>query len=57
MPTTTAKFRKRTAIFKSRSDGGIYKTERHRDGSITCFCPGFVYRRTCRHVVRAKGWK
>jgi hypothetical protein len=49
---------KRTVYFKSKSDGRKkYKTERHRNGKITCFCPGNVYTGKCEHKKRAKHWK
>ena len=52
------RFIKRTIRFNSKSEPGVtYLTERHRDGNISCFCPGYVYRGTCRHVERAKNWK
>jgi hypothetical protein len=42
--------KKITVEFKSRSQPGtVYKTERHRDGRVTCFCPGFVYSGSCWH--------
>lgn len=34
-----------------------YRVERCRDGVIVCTCPGFMYRQTCKHVIRAKEWK
>lgn len=39
------KLTKLTIWFKTREEGsGIrHKTERHRDGQYTCFCPGDVY--------------
>lgn len=50
--------RKITVEFKSRSQPGVtYKTERHRDGTFTCFCPGFVYSGKCWHVNRLKQYK
>lgn len=48
---------KRTAYFKSRSTNATYKTERHRNGKVTCFCPGFVYSASCWHAKKAQGWK
>lgn len=49
-------------MFKSRSTNEWYKTERHRNGNITCFCPGFVYSKAkgegkCWHTEQAKHWK
>lgn len=50
--------KKVTVYFKSNSEKGkFYKTERHRDGKVTCFCPSFVYRGTCRHAEAAKHYK
>ena len=51
------KCKKITAHYKSRSGKEVYKTERHRDGKITCFCPGFVYSGKCWHIEQAKNWK
>jgi hypothetical protein len=50
--------KKITVMFKSRSqDGKVYKTERHRDGKVTCFCPGFVYTGKCWHAARLAAYK
>jgi len=54
--------KKVTVHFKSRSGdntlGNVtYKTERHRDGKVTCFCKGYVYTGNCWHVERAKNYK
>lgn len=50
---------KRTGYFKAYSDPRQtnYKTERARTGEVFCTCPGYLYRRTCRHSERAKTWK
>jgi hypothetical protein len=39
------KLKKLTCWFKTREEGSEvrHKTERHRDGTYTCFCPGDVY--------------
>ncbi len=43
--------KKITVYYKSRSQPDVkYKAERHRNGNVTCFCPGFVYNQTCWHV-------
>ena len=34
-----------------------YRVERSKYGTIVCTCPGFLYRRTCRHAEKAKTWK
>lgn len=49
--------RKITVYFKSRSTGQVYKTERHRNGNVTCFCPGFVYNGKCWHAEKAAHYK
>lgn len=50
--------RKITMFFQSRTNPEVkYKTERHRDGRYTCFCPGFVYNGKCWHVERLKSYK
>lgn len=49
--------KKITVNFKSRSSGATYKSERHRDGTVTCFCPGFVYQGKCWHTDRLKSYK
>lgn len=50
--------RKITVYFKSKTQPGVvYKTERHRNGNFSCFCPGFVYNLKCRHVEAAKNYK
>lgn len=49
--------KKITVYFKSRSTGAVYKTERHRNGSITCWCPGAVYSGNCWHREQAAKWK
>lgn len=49
--------KKVTVYFKSRSGKELYKTERHRDGTVTCFCPGFVYKRHCWHVEQVSNYK
>ena len=46
--------KKVTVWFDSRSSDAKYKTERHRNGEATCFCPGFVYTGKCWHVDRVK---
>ena len=57
------KFIKRTIYFKSRSSNVKYVVERHRNGTITCWCPGFMYwqsdkrKKPCWHYERAKQWK
>lgn len=49
--------RKRTVWFRSRTDRRKWhKTEKHRNGHITCFCEGFVYAGKCWHTDRAKSW-
>ena len=48
------KFKKITVYFKSSDGETMYKTERHRNGKVTCFCPGFVYVGWCWHSKRAK---
>lgn len=55
--TKTKQIKKITRWFKSRETGQLYKTERHRDGTATCFCPGFVYNRKCWHTEQAGTWK
>lgn len=50
--------KKITINFISRSQPGVkYKAERHRNGTYTCFCPGFVYHGKCWHVDRLKMYK
>ncbi len=50
--------KKITIQFASRSQPGVkYKAERHRNGDVTCFCPGFVYQGKCWHVDRLKAYK
>ena len=48
--------KKKTVHFKSRSTDEVYKTARHRDGKITCFCPGYVYQGKCWQVEQAKNY-
>ena len=50
--------KKITVNFVSRTDPSVkYRAERHRDGKVTCFCPGFVYHGRCWHVERLKAYK
>lgn len=50
--------KKVTVMFKSRSQPGVeYKAERHRNGNVSCFCPGFVYNQKCWHVERLQQYK
>lgn len=50
--------KKVTVLFKSRSNPEVtYKTERHRNGSVSCFCPGFVYTGHCWHTARVEQYK
>lgn len=50
--------KKVTVMFRSRSDADVkYKAERHRDGRVTCFCPGFVYHGKCWHSERLSQYK
>ena len=45
--------KKITVYFRSRSQPFVkYKAERHRDGKVTCFCPGYVYQGKCWHAER-----
>lgn len=60
---STKSVKKRTHFFKSRSDRRTkYKVERHRNGKVTCTCPGFMYQAVgpkgahCWHTEQAKGW-
>lgn len=45
MAITKKPLKKISIWFRSREDGSPlkYKTERHRDGIMTCFCMGDVY--------------
>lgn len=36
--------------------GKEYTTTLHDDGHVTCNCPGFIFRRKCRHIVESKNW-
>lgn len=38
------------ARYDSRSGGGEYVVNEYSDGDIVCNCPGFQYRKKCRHV-------
>ncbi len=51
------KQRKITVWFKSRTSDALYKTERHRNGKTSCFCPGAVYNGTCWHQKRVSQYK
>jgi hypothetical protein len=49
---------RRTVYVKSKSNPDVkYRVERSRYGNVFCTCPGFLYRRTCRHTKKAKTWK
>lgn len=49
--------KKVTRYFKSRSTDQVYKCERHRNGNVSCFCPGFVYNGTCWHADKVANYK
>ena len=34
-----------------------YLVKKHRDGSWTCDCPGYGFRRKCSHIEKIKGKK
>ena len=35
----------------SKSDPSVqYMVLRHHNGTLTCNCPGYLYRRSCRHT-------
>jgi len=36
--------------YESSSSSRIYTVRLNKDGSLSCNCPGWIYRRTCRHV-------
>ena len=36
--------------------GKEYTTTIHDDGAVTCTCPGFIFRRKCRHIAVSRDW-
>ena len=49
---------RKTVHFKSASEPGkTYTTKRAGTGKVVCDCPGFMWRQTCRHVVRVASYK
>lgn len=33
------------------SKGAVYIVTTHPNGKVTCSCPGYTYRRTCKHLA------
>ena len=42
------------ATYESRSVPGLMYNVKRTGDNLTCNCPGYVYRRTCRHTNTAK---
>lgn len=38
-------------VLSSRHPGVVYEIHRNADGEHVCNCPGFGFRRRCRHVA------
>ena len=42
---------KDSGIVITGSNGKSYKLNRSKNGSWTCTCPGYTFRRTCKHLL------
>lgn len=54
-PSVTANAAKAATVVKvTGSKGKVYSVTTHGNGKRTCDCPGYTYRRTCRHLTSVK---
>jgi len=51
MPYFHGKYPLKTWKFASKSQFNYWTVELWGDGAIVCDCPGFTFRKKCRHVV------
>lgn len=53
--TVTTKATKPTVVKVKSSDGKkVYTVTTYADGKMICSCPGYTYRRFCKHTERKK---